>query len=435
MTQMPPSSGRAPCRREDAEAVLRRLREAGHVAYFAGGCVRDMLLALEPKDWDIATDAPPQRVRQLFPRTQAVGAAFGVILVRQGSSQIEVATFRTDVSYDDGRRPTAVKFTTAEEDAKRRDFTINGLFLDPIENKVIDYVGGQEDLKNKLLRAIGEADHRFEEDHLRLLRAVRFAARFDLTIEPATVAATKKHAPQLKRISPERIAEELRLMLTAPTRAIAWRMLWELGLGLVVFRNVESLREDAAVSCVDQRRSVFLNISPGETVLFGLALAAAVVDVTGGDRDVRALLEKRAVQRAAHAMRQTLRISNEESDAMEGTLIGAGQMLEGDAVPGIARMKRFLASPTADSAIELLHAFARVGEHVQRIEKVLGELKHLSDLDVAPPPLITGDDLTAAGFQPGPMFKRVLDAVYDAQLEDRITTKDQAMQLARELFH
>src|SRR6476619_7194840 len=151
--------------REDALAIVKRLREHGHVAYFAGGCVRAMLLKLEPKDYDVATDAPPQRVRQIFSNTQAVGAAFGVILVRHGKSVIEVATFRTDVSYEDGRRPTAVKFTTAEEDAKRRDFTINGMFFDPIEDRVIDHVGGQGDLKNKVLRAIGEPNHRLQEDH------------------------------------------------------------------------------------------------------------------------------------------------------------------------------------------------------------------------------------------------------------------------------
>src|SRR5687768_567649 len=162
--------------REDALAVVRRLRDAGHVAYFAGGCVRDLLLGLEPKDYDVATDAPPERVRSLFNRTQAVGAAFGVILVRQRDSQVEVATFRSDGRYDDGRRPTGVRFTTAEEDARRRDFTINGLFLDPLDgDKVIDFVGGQEDLKAGRLRAIGDPDARFAEDHLRLLRAVRFA--------------------------------------------------------------------------------------------------------------------------------------------------------------------------------------------------------------------------------------------------------------------
>src|SRR5882724_7855964 len=200
--------------REDALVVLKRLREAGHVAYFAGGCVRDLLLGAEPKDFDVATDAPPSRVQELFRNTQAVGAAFGVILVRQGGSQIEVATFRADAGYDDGRHPSKVRFTTAEEDARRRDFTINGLFLDPVGGQVIDYVRGQDDLRAGVIRAIGNATERFEEDSLRLLRAVRFAARLGFEIEPGTAAAIKAHAPQLKRISPERIADELRVMLT-----------------------------------------------------------------------------------------------------------------------------------------------------------------------------------------------------------------------------
>src|SRR3954452_11273316 len=220
MTDATPPTGspRPPSRREDAEAVVRRLRDAGHVAYFAGGCVRDELLGLTPKDYDVATDAPPTRVRQLFNNTQAVGAAFGVILVRRGGSQIEVATFRAEGAYLDGRRPSEVTFTTAEQDAQRRDFTINGLFHDPIEHKVIDYVGGQEDLRAKTLRAIGEPNHRFEEDHLRLLRAVRFAARFELTIDSVTADAIRRHAQHLQRITPERNAEELRLMLTSQTR-------------------------------------------------------------------------------------------------------------------------------------------------------------------------------------------------------------------------
>src|SRR5688572_2808762 len=224
--------------RQDALAVVRALRDVGHVAYFAGGCVRDLLLGLEPKDYDVATDAPPDRVRKLFKRTQAVGQAFGVILVRIGRSQVEVATFRAEGKYLDGRRPSEVRFTTAEEDAKRRDFTINGLFLDPLDgNRVIDFVGGQADLKAKLLRAIGNPDERFEEDHLRLLRAVRFAARFGLTIEPETAEAVRKHAPQLKRISPERIADELRRMLTPPKAQSAWALLRELGLLEVIFRQ------------------------------------------------------------------------------------------------------------------------------------------------------------------------------------------------------
>src|SRR5687768_12609710 len=182
----PPTSEKPSSTRGDALAVVNRLREAGHLAYFAGGCVRDALLGLEPKDYDVATDAPPDRVRELFPRTQAVGAAFGVILVRQGRSQIEVATFRSEGKYLDGRRPENVTFTTAEEDAKRRDFTINGMFYDPVADKVIDFVGGRQDAPDRVLRAIGNPDERFAEDHLRLLRAIRFAARFGMTIEPAT---------------------------------------------------------------------------------------------------------------------------------------------------------------------------------------------------------------------------------------------------------
>jgi poly(A) polymerase len=222
--------------RDDALAVVRRLREAGHVAYFAGGCVRDQLLGLTPKDYDVATDAPPQRVRELFTRTDAVGAAFGVILVRHRRSQIEVATFRTDLEYRDGRRPEGVRFATAEQDAQRRDFTINGLFFDPLEDRVIDYVGGQADLEARVVRAIGEPDRRFEEDHLRLLRAVRFATRFRFKIDPATEDAIVRHAAQLARISPERIAEELLLILAPPGRTLAWALLEKYHLSAVVFR-------------------------------------------------------------------------------------------------------------------------------------------------------------------------------------------------------
>src|SRR5215212_10163592 len=264
-----------PCERADAEAVLRRLRHNGHEAYFAGGCVRDLLLGLEPKDYDVATDAQPQRVRELFTKTEAVGAAFGVILVRHGRSVVEVATFRSDGSYLDGRRPSEVKFTTAQEDAQRRDFTINGLFMDPLaEDRVIDFVGGKEDLAARRLRAIGDPSSRFAEDHLRLLRAVRFAARFGLEIAPSTAMAIEQHANLLKGISPERIAEELRLMLTASTRGTAWMLLWKFRLIHVVMRFLP-LGEGVALS---PSRSIFLATAPGAEISFGLALAAAVVD-------------------------------------------------------------------------------------------------------------------------------------------------------------
>ena len=438
LTDMTPDSAevrtKPPCSREDAEFVLRTLREAGHVAYFAGGCVRDTLLGLAPKDWDVATDAPPKRVRELFRNTQAVGQVFGVILVRQGGSIVEVATFRAEGAYLDGRRPSEVRFTTAEEDAQRRDFTINGLFLDPLDDdRVIDYVGGLNDLAERRLRAIGKPEERFAEDHLRLLRAVRFAARFAMEIDPATAAAIERDAPLLKHISPERIADELRLMLTAPTRSAAWTMLWRFRLIDVIYRFLPIA---AGVRFAPQR-SVFLSLAPGAAVPFGLALAAAGIDVrwqeSGHDAgQVHAWLARPGVQKLIKAMRQGLKISNEESDELAGTLEGLHSLLA-STEPAVAVMKRFLARPTSGGSRKLLDALDAVGLSGQRIEWLRGRLAELEEEEVAPPPLITGDDLTAAGLMPGPAFKAILDAVYDAQLEQRVTTKADAMAMAMRL--
>jgi len=418
--------------RDDAVAVVRRLRESGHVAYFAGGCVRDQLLGLEPKDYDVATDAPPDRVRQLFSNTQAVGAAFGVILVRHRKSQIEVATFRTDLQYRDGRRPEGVVFTTAEEDAKRRDFTINGMFYDPVEEKVIDYVGGRADLQGRLLRAIGNPRERFGEDYLRLLRAVRFAARFDLEIEPATADAMLKSAGWLSAITPERIAEELRLMLAPPTRTRAWPMLWRFKLTDVIFRYLVQ----GPVTFKPQSSLLLALIAANEPITFGLALAAATLEtwlMEDAGRDVRARLEPRAVRTMVQAMRKALRISNDESDEMGDALAGIAPLLADAPPPTLAQKKRFLARPSAASSRQLLRALGRIGLFQDRVEALEAEFDELAKSEFAPPPLVTGDDLTAAGLQPGPVFKRVLDAVYDAQLEDRVRTKAEAMELAMKL--
>jgi poly(A) polymerase len=418
------------CLETDALAVLKHLRKSGHVAYFAGGCVRDRLLGLTPKDWDIATDAPPPRVRELFADTQAVGAAFGVILVRNGQSVVEVATFRSDGPYADGRRPANVRFASAEEDAQRRDFTINGLFYDPLEDRVIDYVKGQEDLQRRVLRAIGDAKKRFGEDHLRLLRAVRFAARFELTIDPTTSAAMRDAAPQLKGISPERIGDEVRWMLTPITRNVAWRLLWEHRLAEVIFRFLPKLPQTPPTA-----NSIFLSLAPGQMITFGLAMAAAAICIrrhaeNGGD--LGALLAGKEVTRSEQALRQALRLSNDESDEFCGILNGLQAMLTG-APPGIAAKKRFLARPTSGTSRQLMESIAAVGLHRQRIEELRPQLAELENQELSPAPLISGDDLTAAGFSPGPAYKRILDALYDAQLEGRISTRDQAMGLARSL--
>lgn len=418
--------------REDALAVLRRLREAGHIAYFAGGCVRDLLLARDPKDYDVATDAPPARVRELFGNTQAVGAAFGVILVRYRQSQIEVATFRADGTYTDGRHPSQVRFTTAEEDAKRRDFTINGLFLDPMTDQVIDFVGGQDDLRAKRIRAIGNPTERFNEDSLRLLRAVRFSARLGFVIEPVTAAAIIDHAPQLKRISPERIAEELRIMLTPTTRSAAWRLLWDLKLIDTIYRFSKFPRQEPSMEAV----FLFDQVAPAEPIAFGLSLAAAAVCYRlRTDRDLsepRSLFSRSETNAIVQAMRQSLKISNDESEQMRGTLAGLEPLLS-DAMPGIARLKRFLAEPTAALSRKLMAALATRGMHLEQIGTVEQELSRLEKTEFAPIGLLNGDLLTSHGLKPGPLFKRILDAVYDAQLEGRVSSQEEALEMAMEM--
>lgn len=421
---------RARSTRADALAVLMRLRGAGHVAYLAGGCVRDLLLGAEAKDYDVATDAPPGRVRELFRNTQAVGAAFGVILVRHGQSQIEVATFRAEAGYDDGRHPSQVRFTTAEEDARRRDFTINGLFYDPVAEQVIDYVRGQEDLRARVIRAIGEPAERFGEDSLRLLRAVRFSARLGFEIEPGTAAGIQAHAPQLKRISPERIAEELRVMLTPVTRRVAWRRLWELGLTPVVFRFL-NVRENPPGA--GDGEYLFEHVAPAEALPFGGALAAAVSCYrmrVESVRSARALVSPEVVNAAVRAMRQALKISNDETEQLRGTLAGVAPLV-GDAFPRVAVMKRFLAEPTAGLSRKLMAGLAALGIDADRIAALERELAVLERTEFAPTPLIDGDLLTGMGLTPGPIFKRILNEVYDAQLEGRVGTREQAVAMAR----
>jgi tRNA nucleotidyltransferase/poly(A) polymerase len=320
-----------------------------------------------------------------------------------------------------------VRFTTAEEDAQRRDFTINGLFFDPMENRVIDYVGGQADLQSRVLRAIGDARKRFEEDHLRMLRAVRFASRYGFQIEPETARAIVEAAPKLKRISPERIGDELRRMLTPGSRKLAWPLLWDLKLAQEILRFLPRLG-----SAMDSSHSLFLRIAPNRVIPFGLALAGAATCAQLQKEpalDVRNLLNRKEIHRSEHAMRQALRISNEESDELKQALEGVGLMLT-EAVPALAAQKRFMARPTAQLSRMLMDALAACGHHTDRIATIQIELTDLESVDCAPPPLITGDDLTATGMNPGPIFKRILDSVYDAQLEGKISTREQAMEMA-----
>lgn len=423
----PPVSKKALCTRDDALAVLMELRRAGHVAYFAGGCVRDMLLGLDAKDWDVATDAPPERVRKLFRNTQAVGQSFGVILVRTNGSTVEVATFRADGHYTDGRRPDSVEFATPQEDAQRRDFTINGLFLDPVENRVIDFVDGQRDLHARTLRAIGNPEHRFAEDYLRMLRAVRFAARFGLSIDPGTARAIIANAHKLPRISPERIGDELRGMLVPPTRTRARDLLRELDLLPIVLRQLPPRRVGA--SSFDLLAE--LSQIDSAPVSFPMMLAAIALDHVGVDASTPALADAE-LRSCVKGFRDTLRLNNDETDELRECL-DLAEMLAADQ-PRVCRQKRFLAQRFGFEALALLKSHRAIdGLRARAIDRA-AQLDEIAGTNYAPDPFVTGDDLVQMGHKPGPKFKTVLDGVYDAQLEDRVTTRDEALRLARELI-
>lgn len=399
--------------REAATGIVRTLRGAGHVAYFAGGCVRDELLGLAPTDYDIATDATPDRLKGLFPRTDEVGASFGVVLVKVGGVTVEVATFRSDGPYSDRRRPDVIHFSTPEADAARRDFTINALFLDPlsppeagdvsVRGRVIDFVGGRADIQRRLLRAVGDPDTRLAEDHLRALRAVRFAARLGLSIDPGTAAAIRAHAAELKGVSRERIGEEVKRMLVHPSRGAAVGLMRGLALESPVLNEAD--------------RPGVLRVLEGleGKAEYPVALAAWALDRGQGVG-------------AAGVWRGSLCLSNEDRSAMGAVLEGVELIERRWGELGMAGRKRGASRAWFGEALRLVGVrnpvlAAEVGAEVER----------LSRTGLAPEPLVTGEDLIAMGMAPGPVFKRVLDGVYDAQLEGRVGDKAGAMRLAAEI--
>lgn len=404
--------------------MVTTLREAGHAAFFAGGCVRDALLGLAPSDFDVATDAPPDRVAGLFRRTQAVGAAFGVVLVHQkrGKRRVatEVATFRTDGVYTDGRRPASVSFATAEEDAARRDFTCNGLFWDPLHGQpggagdpradaegVIDFVGGRADLAAGLLRAIGDPAARFAEDHLRLLRLVRFAARFGFAVEPATEAAARAAAPRVAGVAAERVGDEVAKMLSAapPAPAAAAALLSRLGLADRVLGPGQG-GPPAALAA--------LGPAPLAT-----AVAALALDRAGSPAAASGLIRTRWAP--------ALSLPNAVADASTGVL-DALHALRGWGTLGVAARKRLASMPTfRDGPLALLRAV-----DPQAAAAVASDVAALAGdgVGLAPPPLLDGRALIAAGLRPGPAFRTMLDAAYDAQLEGRVSSPGDALEVA-----
>lgn len=438
-----PSAARAA-----ATQIVTTLRDAGHIAYFAGGCVRDELLDLAPTDYDVATDATPDRVASLFPRATFVGAAFGVVLVPMPPATVEVATFRSDGVYSDARRPDEVRFSDPLADAQRRDFTINAIFLDPLSEpdpalprlhrvgapprgRIIDYVGGLADLDAGVLRAVGDPDQRLAEDHLRALRAVRFTARLGFAMDAGTAGAISRHAADLRGVSRERIGEEVRRMLRHPSRAEAMALLQDLGLDAPVL-NESSLQVD-----LPTLRGLRRSSDNGE-IGYATCLAAWAFDRAGVDGPeeggVAAPARSRRARSRAEGLiarwREALKLSNDERDELAAILSGYERLRSGWGSLGVAGQKRLAAQAWFVEALRILNV--RQPEVAAAVTARAEELGG-SPGGIAPPPLVTGDDLILAGMKTGPAFKRVLDAVYDAQLEGRVHTKSEAMELAKGL--
>ncbi|GJQ26584.1 MAG: cytidine(C)-cytidine(C)-adenosine (A)]-adding enzyme [Phycisphaerae bacterium] len=392
--------------------VVRALQTAGHVAYFAGGCVRDMLLGKRPDDYDVATSAEPREVIRLFRRTQQVGAKFGVVLVRIGPYAIETATFRTDGDYADGRRPAAVRFTDARHDAARRDFTINGMFYDPIARCVIDHVDGQNDLKRRVIRAIGSPDRRFAEDHLRLLRAIRFAARLDFEIERGTWAAMREHAPAIARISPERIWTELIAMFEHPRRAKAFSLLHRSGVLFHLWPQAQALRghENLIEDWLGE-----LPVRSSADLCLAVVLHAMSRAKVGESCDAL---------RCSNQTRRTVTWVHEKQNALNEP----GRLT-------LADLKLLMAHEAFGDLVSMFAARLRATEQsLAPYRRIRARIRAIPQQDVAPRPLLTGDDLARLNVPRGPIYKKVLDQVYYAQLNGELSTRESAHRYALELL-
>lgn len=426
-----------------ARSIAQRLRERGHIAYFAGGCVRDLLRDQTPKDFDVATDARPEIVQKIFPRTYAVGAHFGVIVVLENEFQFEVATFRSDGAYIDGRHPVEVHFATPQEDAARRDFTINGMFFDPEKDEVIDLVGGRDDLDRKLIRAIGDPAQRFAEDRLRMLRAVRFATVLDYEIDPATWDAVVADAASIKQISAERIRDEIVKIFLSPNRARGWDLLDTSGLMRVILPELDEMKgceqppQFHPEGDVFKHTRIMLEMLPGEVSL-PLVLSVLFHDI--GKPPTASVDEEGRIRFNGHdrvgaqmteALMERLRFSRAQIDA---TVEAVRQHMVFKDVPNmrVAKLKRFMARPTFEDELEL-HRVDCASSHgmLDNYEFLTQKKAEFANEPIIPPPLIRGDDLIALGMKPGPQFGEILEAVETRQLEGVLTGREEALAWVR----
>ena len=422
-----------------ARSVVEKLRAKGFQALYAGGCVRDTLLGIEPHDYDVATSARPEEVEALFPRTVPVGAQFGVILVLEQSQEIQVATFRGDGSYRDGRHPESVIYTDAEGDARRRDFTVNGLFYDPVTSEVLDFVGGREDLNAGILRAIGTPSERFSEDKLRLLRAVRFATTLGFTIDPETWKALLKRAPEIHAVSAERIREELCKILLSPNRVRGFDLLDESGLLREILPEMEALKGCDQPPEFHPEGDVFVHtrlmltlLKPDASLPLVLSVlfhdlgkpATRVVDETGrirfnGHEGVSSEISLRIMHR--------LRFPNEVIDAV----IPAVRLhMSFKDVPNmrVATLKRMMARPTFEEELEL-HRVDCLASHgmLDNHATLIAKREEFGRAPLIPEPLVTGHDLIGLGWKPGKRFAEILQAVQTRQLEGSLNSREEAL--------
>lgn len=429
-----------------AFAIIERLRRAGFAAYLAGGCVRDRILGVSAKDYDIATDARPEAVQRLFEHTIPVGARFGVIMVVLGDDRFEVATFRAEADYADGRRPSTVRFGAIEEDVQRRDFTIGGMYFDPATGRVIDLVGGLRDLRAGLIRAIGNVRERFAEDHLRMLRAVRFAARLDFAIDPATWAALLRGAPAIAHISAERIGEELVLIMTEGGAARGLDLLVESGLAAVVIPEVLALPGCAQPPNFHPEGDVYrhtrlmlgmLGRGCSETLAFGALLHDIAkprcfkIDGHGkmtyyGHTEIGARMAAELMRRLRRSRFVQDRVSYLVRDHLR--LCMAPRMRP-------ATLKRMITEDGFDELLELaLYDALASSSYLGFYHLCRRALAALGAAPARPPRLIGGGDLIAMGFRPGPEFKTILREIEDLQLDGALATRDQALAFVRENF-
>ena len=423
-----------------AREIAKSLRERGHIAYFAGGCVRDMVRGLPAKDFDIATEATPAVVQKIFPHTYAVGAHFGVVVVVENGFNFEVATFRSDGAYLDHRHPVEVRFSSPEEDAKRRDFTINGMFFDPEKNEVIDFVGGCTDIEKKIIRAIGDPAARFSEDRLRMLRAVRFATVLDHKIDNETWKALVENAESINEISAERIRDELVKIFLSPQRVRGWDLLDESGLMGVVLPELETMKgclqpeQFHPEGDVFQHTRLMLELLP-ESVSVPLVLAVllhdvakpvtATVDETGR---IRFNEHDRIGAAMTESIMERLRFSRAEIDAAV-EMVRQHMVFKDVPRMRLAKLKRFMARPTFEQELEL-HRVDCASSHriMENYEFLLRKREEFANEPIIPPPLVRGDDLIALGMKPGPKFGEILEAVETRQLEGALKDRQEALE-------